>query len=80
MDVRYSDGQVIQIPDMLYHKKAFFSPVFRPPFKYQTHIYLSFKYQTSPVFRWLLYFNSGSEKTKAHVIVVTKWGSEIRTS
>ena len=38
---------------------AFFSPVFRPPFKYwtiwQPNIDLPFEYWTSLVFRWLMY-------------------------
>ena len=41
------------------HKPAFFSPVFRSPFEYRTiwqlDTTLPFEYQTSPVFRWLLY-------------------------
>ena len=43
----------------LEHKKVFFSLVFRPPFEYltiwQSDTKLQFEYQTSPVFRWLLY-------------------------
>ena len=51
--------QTILISDILDHKKASYSPVFRPPFEYRTiwqpNTNLPFEYQTSPVLRWLLY-------------------------
>ena len=51
--------QIIRMPDILGHNQAFFSLVSRPPFEYRTiwqpNTNLRFKYQSSPVFRWLLY-------------------------
>ena len=50
----------IRILDILDHKQAFFSLIFRPPLKYQTiwqpDTNLPFQYQTFLVFRWLHHF------------------------
>ena len=51
--------RTIQILSILDNKQAYFSPVLRPPFEYwtvwQSDTKLPFAYQSSPVFRWLLY-------------------------
>ena len=63
----------IQIPNILNHKQAFFSPVFRPPFKYQTiwqqDTNIPLEYQTSTVFRWLLYMVKIWDSAEAESIV-----------
>ena len=57
LGVRNSNGHMtwltIQKPDILDEKQAFSSPVFRPPFAYLT----IWQPDTSPVFRWLLYYS-----------------------
>ena len=54
--------QIIQILDILDPWQALFRPVFRPLFEYRTisqpDTNLPFEYQTSPIFRWLLYVSS----------------------
>ena len=56
-------------PVTFWHKQAFFSLVFIPPFKFRTiwqlDTNLPFEYQTCPVLKWLLY--SGDPNTEAQI-------------
>ena len=63
-----------------FHKQAFLSLVFRPPFEYQTiwqpNTNLPFEYQTRLVFRWLLYkLEFPDTINKIHWEVEPKWQS-----
>ena len=66
--------RVLNTPAYRIHKQACFSPVFRPPIEYRTIWHLDtnlpFEYQTSPIFRWLLYW---TVLFIIHMIFIASW-------